>query len=118
MLYFVDKAIPKRGVSQRSLEQAVQTLRVAAHPLRIRLLERLERSAGPLSVNDLARQLRQPQYAISQHLSRLYLNGLLRRRQRGREVFYRIADKRVIELLQWVRRCQHDDTWVRTGEGI
>ena len=112
------RATPKRGVSQRSLQQAVQTMRVAAHPLRIRLLERLERSTRPLSVNDLAGQLRQRQYTVSQHLSRLYLHGLLRRRQRGREVFYRIADGRVIELLQWVRRYQHDDAWVRDGEAI
>ena len=96
----------------------MQTLRVAAHPLRIRLLERLERSTRPLSVNDLARQLRQPQYAISQHLTRLHLHGLLHRRQRGREVFYRIADRRIIDLLHWVRRYQHDDTWVRDGEAI
>lgn len=114
------KATSKRGASRRSLQQAIRAMRVMAHPVRVRLLERLDRAAQPLSVTDLARYLGQPQYAVSQHLSRMYLQGLLRRRQRGREVFYTIADKQLVDLLQWIRRYQQrDNFWaVEGGEAI
>ncbi|MEX1017441.1 MAG: metalloregulator ArsR/SmtB family transcription factor [Phycisphaeraceae bacterium] len=112
------KATSRRGASRRSLQQAVQVLRVIAHPLRVRLLERLERTQRPLSVTDLTHQLRQPQYAVSQHLTRMHLHGLLRRRQRGREVFYTIADEQIVDLLRWVRRYQQDDFWFEDGEAI
>lgn len=112
------KASPKRGATRRSLQQATRVMGVLAHPMRIRLLERLERSARPLSVNDLAKHVRQPQHLVSQHLTRMHLHGLLSRRKRGREVFYRIRDPQIPELLHWIRRYQHDPSWVEEGEAI
>lgn len=105
-----------RGLSVRSLEQASETLRVLAHPLRLKLVERLRRE--PMSVSALAAQLRQPQPLVSQHLNHLRRHGIVARRRRGREVHYRLHDLHAATILDWVHRRQFDDTTFQDGEAI
>lgn len=107
-----------RGVSSRALQEATGLLRVLAHPLRIRILERLTRSSSPLTVGELVHQLRQPQHTVSHHLNRMYLHDILARSRRGREVYYRVRSREALKLLQWVQQYRREEGWLMDGEAI
>ncbi|MFW6059718.1 MAG: ArsR/SmtB family transcription factor [Phycisphaeraceae bacterium] len=107
---------PTRGLSTRTLEHASETLRVLAHPLRLKLLERLRRE--PMSVSALAAQVRQPHHLVSQHLNHLRRYGIVARQRHGREVHYRLHDTHAAAILDWIHRRQFDDTLFQGGEAI
>ena len=65
---------------------------------RLRILEFL-RDEGELSVGDLVERLGEPQPKVSNHLACLRWCGFIEARREHRTVFNRIADKRVIKLL-------------------
>jgi ArsR family transcriptional regulator, cadmium/lead-responsive transcriptional repressor len=67
-------------------------------PLRVRILETL-RSEGELSVGELVRRLGEPQPKISNHLGCLRWCGFVETRRDHRTVLNRVADPRVIEML-------------------
>ena len=91
--------------------------RVLSDPTRVRLLELLH-DHGELSVGELVEQLGEPQPKISNHLACLRWCGFVARERRHPQVFYRVADKRVLDLLglgralladnaEHVASCQH-----------
>lgn len=67
-------------------------------PTRIRILELL-RDEGELSVGELVERLDEPQPKVSNHLACLRWCGFLEARREHRTVYNRIADERVVELL-------------------
>jgi DNA-binding transcriptional ArsR family regulator len=67
-------------------------------PSRLRILELL-RSKGELSVGALAERLGQPQPKVSNHLACLRWCGFVEARREGRAVLNRIADPRVVAML-------------------
>lgn len=105
-----------RGLAPATLEQASETLRLLAHPLRLKLLERLRRQ--PMSVSALAAQLRQPQPLVSQHLGHLRRAGILARERRGREVHHRLRDHHAATILDWIHRRRFEHATFQGGEAI
>lgn len=73
--------------------------RVLSDPTRVRVLELLDRH-GELTVGRLVEQLGQAQPRISNHLACLRWCGFVERERRHPNVFYRVADERVLELLR------------------
>lgn len=74
--------------------------RALGDPTRIRLLQLLtEASAGECSVSELTAAIGAPQGRVSTHLGCLRWCGLVQTRREGKQVFYRVADRRVRELL-------------------
>jgi len=67
-------------------------------PSRLRILELL-RIEGELSVGELVERLRLPQPKVSNHLACLRWCGFIEARREGRIVYNRIADPRVVGLL-------------------
>ena len=67
-------------------------------PTRVRILELL-RDEGELSVGDLVQRLDQPQPKVSNHLACLRWCGFIQARREHRTVYNRIADKRVVRML-------------------
>ena len=67
------------------------------HPIRIRILELLV--DGERSVGDLQAELNVDSSGTSQHLTALRQQGLLESRRAGTNVYYRIRDPRVSQLL-------------------
>jgi ArsR family transcriptional regulator len=67
-------------------------------PSRLRILELL-RSEGELSVGELVERLRLPQPKVSNHLVCLRWCGFIDARREGRTVYNRIADRRVVAML-------------------
>jgi DNA-binding transcriptional ArsR family regulator len=74
-----------------------QLFRVLGHPIRIRILELL--SDGERTVGDLQTELNVDSSGTSQHLAALRQQGVLESRREGTNVYYRIRDPRVTQLL-------------------
>jgi ArsR family transcriptional regulator len=74
-----------------------QLFRVLGHPLRIRILELLR--DGERTVGDLQAELELDSSGTSQHLAALRRQGVLDSRRVGTNVYYRIRDPRISQLL-------------------
>src|SRR3989441_7187287 len=68
-------------------------------PTRLRILELL-RDEGELSVGELVQRLGVPQPKVSNHLACLRWCGFIEARREHRVVFNRVADKRVLKMLE------------------
>jgi len=84
---------------QRSgLEQKTKLFRGFSDASRLAILESLR--DGALSVGEIVEATGLTQSNASNHLACLLGCGLVAREQRGRYVYYRLSDPRVVELLE------------------
>jgi DNA-binding transcriptional ArsR family regulator len=72
--------------------------KVLSDPTRVRVLELLDEH-GELSVGELVERLGESQPKVSNHLACLRWCGFVERERRHPNVFYRVADERVLEVL-------------------
>jgi DNA-binding transcriptional ArsR family regulator len=80
------------------VDLAVEILRMIAEPTRVRLLwGLLDRE---MSVNELAHEVGKPAPGVSQHLAKLRSARVVRTRQRANQVFYRIENSHVRQLIE------------------
>ena len=77
-------------------------------PIRLRILELL-RSEGELTVGELVARLGAPQPKVSNHLACLRWCGFVEARREQRTVFNRIADERVIAMLDLAQALLEDN---------
>jgi len=77
-------------------------------PTRLRILEFL-RDEGELSVGELVELLGEPQPKVSNHLACLRWCGFIEARREHRTVYNRIADKRVVKLLEVAHALLEDN---------
>ena len=87
------------------LERMASTLRLLAHPHRLRIIEHLEGEDGA-PVHEIMARVGLPHAATSQHLNQMKRAGLVASRRNGREVHYLIADPRAITILNCIRKQQ------------
>ncbi|QNE18209.1 winged helix-turn-helix transcriptional regulator [Kribbella qitaiheensis] len=80
------------------VDLAVEVFRMLADSTRIRLLWAL--LDDELAVNDLAEAVGKPPAAVSQHLAKLRMARLVRTRKHGTQVFYRIENGHVRQLVE------------------
>jgi DNA-binding transcriptional ArsR family regulator len=79
---------------------AARFFRVLGDPTRLRLLRLLlDAPSGERSVGDLVTALEAPQSRVSTHLGCLRWCGLVVARRDGKQVYYRVGDPRVRDLL-------------------
>jgi ArsR family transcriptional regulator, lead/cadmium/zinc/bismuth-responsive transcriptional repressor len=96
--------LPKPLLKDRVLlssEQAIElkaVFKVLANDTRLRILHALLRK-GEMGVMELADLLAMKPQAISNQLTRLAERGILGYRRHGNNIYYRIVDPCVIELL-------------------
>ena len=79
-----------------------ELFRVLGHPARVRILELLR--DGERGVGDLQAALKLDSSGTSQHLGALRKQGLLESRRDGTNVFYRVKDPRIFQLLETARQ--------------
>jgi ArsR family transcriptional regulator, cadmium/lead-responsive transcriptional repressor len=72
--------------------------KVLSDPTRVRVLELLHEH-GELAVGELVERLGESQPKVSNHLACLRWCGFVERERRHPNVFYRVADERVLEVL-------------------
>jgi DNA-binding transcriptional ArsR family regulator len=92
---------PGKALAQDMMERAETAsgfLKALSHEGRLMILCYL--ADGERSVTELEGLLGQRQAAVSQQLARLRLEGLVATRREGKAIFYRLADPRVLALLQ------------------
>jgi DNA-binding transcriptional ArsR family regulator len=85
-----------------------QYFRGFGDPLRVRILELL-RAEGELSVGELVERLGQPQPKVSNHLACLRWCGFVEAERRHRSVLNRIADDRVVQMLDLAQALLADN---------
>ena len=93
------------GSPTATREQSAAVARALADPKRLCVLETL--AAGERSVSELSRDVACQVPNMSQHLAVLRHAGLVVSRRDGNNVFYRLADERVLEayrMLQSIAR--------------
>lgn len=78
-------------------DEAARLLKVLANPDRLRLLCRL--SSGECHVSRLQEEVGIAQPSLSQQLAVLRREGLVATRREGKLIHYRIADPRVLSIL-------------------
>src|SRR5262249_18640807 len=78
-------------------------------PTRARLIQLvLEARTGECTVGQLVAALSAPQSRVSTHLGCLRWCGLVQTRRQGKQVYYRVADRRVREVLALGSAVLHD----------
>ena len=83
--------------------------RALGDPTRVRLLRLLlDAPTGEFSVGELVLALDAPQGRVSTHLGCLRWCGLVQTRREGKQVYYRVADPRVRELMRLAGALVHD----------
>lgn len=88
----------------KTLKKAAATLKMLAHPQRLRLIECLEREQE-VPVHALVEETGFPQAIVSHHLNQMRRIGLLCAERRGKEVWYSICDPRATSILNCI--CTH-----------
>lgn len=79
--------------------QTAEMLKVLAHPVRLCIVNGLIEK-GECNVNFMQSCLKTPQSTVSQHLQKLKSAGIIEGRREGIEIYYRICDERVRELIK------------------
>ncbi|UCE49966.1 MAG: winged helix-turn-helix transcriptional regulator [Phycisphaerales bacterium] len=78
-------------------EHVAEVMKAVAHPVRLRIIELLEKREK--CVGDIVEAVGGKQAITSQHLNMMRDKGVLSSRRDGNKVFYRIENKNVIKLL-------------------
>ena len=98
------KAVPPRLTDLDALAQAAECLRVLAHPHRLRMVQMMLR--GEYTVGELAEACELPTAMASEHLRLMQRCGFLNSEKQGRNVFYRVIDPHLQNLMKCVEeRC-------------
>lgn len=83
-----------------------ELLKAFAHPVRLQIIELLLLGLHieGCSVNAIQKKLGVPQSTISQHLQILRNKGIIDGSKTGVEVCYKVIDKRVVKILQILKK--------------
>ncbi len=76
--------------------------RLLGHPARVRILELLR--DGERTVGELQAELELESSGASQHLTAMRRQGVLENRRSGSNVYYRVTDPRIFQLLEVARQ--------------
>ncbi|KPK57540.1 MAG: hypothetical protein AMS21_11335 [Gemmatimonas sp. SG8_38_2] len=91
------------SLSVDAVQQAATMLRCIGHPVRLQIIELLDRD-GEQNVTAIYGALGIEQAVASQHLNLMRDKGVLASRRDGVNVYYRIDDTRVTRVID----CIHD----------
>ena len=91
-------------LTEVAVESTAHVLRCLGHPLRLRILDVLEKE-GEATVTQIYETLAVEQAVASQHLTTMWDKGILTRRKDGVHVYYGIGDERALKVLSCVRQA-------------
>lgn len=90
-------------IDMETLERVAPVIRNAAHPLRLRILDYLQCEGEPRTVTEVIEATGAGQAVVSQQLRILKDQGLLAARRTGNRVYYGIANRSIVHLLECIR---------------
>jgi ArsR family transcriptional regulator, virulence genes transcriptional regulator len=83
---------------RRQSEDVAALLKQLSHPQRLLIL--CSMADGEKSVGEIEKACGASQSAVSQFLKGMRLEGLIESRREGKQVYYKIIDKRVLDLIK------------------
>ncbi len=86
---------------QKIFEMQAQLCQSLSHFVRLRIIHTLKE--GPRSVKEIASIVENSQPTVSRHLSILRQSGVVSANRRGAEVYYEIANPKVVEVCEMMR---------------
>ena len=97
----------KRQFSVDKLQKVAKILKTIAHPVKLEILEVLE-AEEPLDVTTICERIGAACEIsmMSHHLSKMKDNGILVSDKVGKQVFYRIADRHILNIFDCMERCE------------
>lgn len=98
-----DQSRPDR-IGAEAIQAAALMLKCIGHPVRLQIIELLD-SEGELTVTAIYEALAIEQAVASQHLNLMRDKGVLASRRNGVNVYYRIRDPRVTQVIDCIRGC-------------
>ena len=88
------------STTDKTYESAADLFRVMSAPMRLKIINCL--CDGEKNVSYLLTKVNTTQPNMSQHLNTLYQAGILGKRRDGVQIFYHIADSRIVSICQAV----------------
>ena len=99
-------ALKKIPYDKKRCARSAAIFKTLSHPQRLQLFCCLcERDR---TVSELQEECSIPQAVISQHLARLRLEGLVLPERKGNFVSYRVADPRLLKLIETMQHITHE----------
>ncbi len=89
----------KITINNEKIEESSEILRALAHPLRMRILEFIDKNKT-INVNKIYNTLDLEQSITSQHLRILRIAGIVNTERKGKFVHYQIDYSRVADILK------------------
>lgn len=95
-------AVPKGALAKTDevFESAAEVFRVMSAPMRLRIINCL--CSGEKNVGELLSAIATTQPNMSQHLNTLYKAGVLGKRRDGVQIYYHIANPKVVSICHAV----------------
>ncbi|MFD1469757.1 ArsR/SmtB family transcription factor [Hymenobacter caeli] len=92
------------GLDIEKMEKVAFILKTTAHPTRIAIVQLLAAQES-LSVTDISERLKVEQSLLSHHLSGMKLKGILSSHRDGKNIFYSLKMREVIDVIQCLAAC-------------
>ncbi len=102
--------LTKRKFSANKLQGIAKILKTIAHPVKLEILEVLE-TEEPLDVSTICNRIGAECEIsmMSHHLAKMKDNGIVVSEKKGKQVFYRIADRKVLQIFDCMEKCDWFD---------
>ncbi len=86
-------------IDRKLFNEKADLLKLIAHPIRLCILKGLVEN-GENNVSFMQSCLDVPQSTVSQHLAKLRTAGIIEDNRRGNEVYYKIKDDEVVNIIK------------------
>ncbi len=96
----------RKELTLQKVTLAAKTLKVLAHPVRLKIIEFLE--DGEKNVSSIQNHIKLQQAVTSQHLKLLLTHSLVSKRREKNFIYYRLNNDMLSGILKCVRDCETD----------
>ena len=94
--------LPNKLIPYVTLDKIAPMIRIAAHPIRLRIIDFLRLNEEPQSVGAIVDACQHPQAIVSQQLRLLKDQGILACKREGNQMLYWIKNVRILFLLECI----------------
>lgn len=87
------------------MDQAAYTLKAISHGTRLCVIALLSEQEE-MNVTQLGEQLKCEQSLLSHHLTDMRAKGILNCRRDGKNCYYSLKNKQIVQIIECIRSCQ------------
>ncbi len=93
-----------KKLDAKKLDEAASKLRAIAHPMRIAIIEMLDKNKQ-MNVTSIYKNLNIEQASASHHLNILKNKGILVSKRNGKKTFYSLRDEALTQIIDCIEKC-------------